>query len=129
MTVLLPSQQAITPVTAAVSKAFPLFSRKSAPTTERTINIAFSTSEGPVTDQQTLDHAQALSDSVRMTAQLVDTPPQTLSTSAFLEKAQQVAGKYKDQVKLNAIVGEDLEAKGMGGIYNVGKASTTRAFS
>lgn len=48
-----------------------------------------------------------------------------MSTTTFLKEAEQMAQSLGDAVKIESIVGEDLLKKGMGGIYNVGKASTT----
>lgn len=128
VTILLPSVEALVPVTSAVSKAFPLYSRKSSGTgTDRTVNLSFVTPAEQKIEipQEALKNAQNLSDSVRLAQRLVDTPTIELSTTAFLEEAQQIANKLGDQVKFTAITGEDLAKKGMGGIYNVGKCSTT----
>lgn len=108
-----------------MSKSYPLFSRKSAPATDRTVNVSFVCPGQPEIPKEELQKAQYLSDNVRLVQRLVDTPTAELTTTAFLEEAQQVAKNLGDQVKFTAITGEDLAKKGMGGIYNVGKCSTT----
>jgi probable aminopeptidase NPEPL1 len=58
---------------------------------------------------------------VQLARRLVDAPCNELDTSAFLEQAKAVVHGLK-HVSTKVIQGKELEAKGYGGIFGVGKA-------
>eukprot|EP00752_Nemacystus_decipiens_P007262 g6500.t1 len=60
---------------------------------------------------------------IQLAARLVDTPPNVLSTTAFVEEALAVARGLSPSVQVKVIRGDDLRAQGFGGIYGVGKAA------
>lgn len=66
--------------------------------------------------------AQLYADTVRFVSKLVDTPPDLMRTSHF-EDAARAAVEGMKRVKVSSIVGKDLLAHGMGGIYTVGRAA------
>lgn len=54
----------------------------------------------------------------------MDTPPNILHTSAFVQEARTIARDLVEEgVTVKVIRGEDLEAQGFGGLYGVGKAA------
>lgn len=65
----------------------------------------------------------AVAEGIQLAARLVDTPPNVLSTTAFVEEAMSVARGLSPSVQVKVIRGEDLNAQGFGGIYGVGKAA------
>ncbi len=64
----------------------------------------------------------AVAEGIQLAARLVDTPPNVLSTTAFVEEALSVA-RGLPQVQVKVIRGEDLKTQGFGGLYGVGKAA------
>ncbi|XP_077982867.1 putative aminopeptidase NPEPL1 [Glandiceps talaboti] len=116
----------------AVARAFSLFSRKSGSTKSskaRTVTVEFvlvgAGKDNPLTEAE----AQALettANSIRLTARIVDTPCNEMNTDHFLQEVQTAVDNLNTEgrnVKLTVIRGEDLNEKGFGGIYGVGKAS------
>lgn len=66
----------------------------------------------------------AVAEGIQLAARMVDTPPNVLSTTAFVEEAMAVArGLPPSTVQVKVIRGEDLKAQGFGGLYGVGKAA------
>lgn len=65
----------------------------------------------------------SVAEGIQLAARLVDTPPNVLSTTAFVEEAVAVARGLSPSVQVKVIRGDDLEAQGFGGIYGVGKAA------
>lgn len=65
----------------------------------------------------------AVAEGIQLAARLVDTPPNVLSTTAFVEEAVSVARGLSPSVRVKVVRGEDLEAQGFGGLYGVGKAA------
>uniref|UniRef100_A0A1I7TBD6 CYTOSOL_AP domain-containing protein n=1 Tax=Caenorhabditis tropicalis TaxID=1561998 RepID=A0A1I7TBD6_9PELO len=64
-----------------------------------------------------------LSDSVRETGRLIDTPANVLTTDKLVEEAFIVGQSLG--AKMTVVRGSDLQAAGFGGIYHVGKAGPT----
>lgn len=62
-------------------------------------------------------------DSIRLAARIVDMPCNEMNVSHFINEIETIASNL-DGVKLTIIRGEELNEKGIGGIYGVGKAST-----
>lgn len=65
----------------------------------------------------------AAAEGVQLAARLVDTPPNFLHTSAFVEEAMAVARGIGGGVTLKVVRGDDLATRGFGGLYGVGKAA------
>lgn len=111
----------------AVARAFPLYSRKSgADQNDSTVSIEFILFENDsissngltVSDVACLDAATA---GIRLTARIVDAPCNEMNVSHFIEEVQKVAN---DLGKVPTIIrGEELNERGFGGIYGVGKAA------
>jgi len=124
----------------AVAKAFPVFSRKTsspkkddddddsgdaATKNDRVIQIAFWKSNGDAVsvDERAARAALAAVDGVQLAARLVDMPPEELTTDAYAAECQALADSLEG-VTMTEIIGEELDKKGYGGIYGVGKAAT-----
>ena len=106
----------------AVARAFPLYSRKTKPTTPATVHIQFKIVEGNANltddDIDCLEHAAK---GIRLAAKIVDAPCNEMNTSLFLKEVEAI-GKDLGIVP-KVIRGEELNEKGFGGIYGVGKAA------
>ena len=106
----------------AVSRAFPTYSRKSGNQTKQkvTVGFIFSDSALPLTDEE----VQCLTytcEGIRLAQAIVDTPPNEMHTDGFLEQIREVGRKCK--IEPLVIQGKDLDEKGFGGIFGVGKAA------
>lgn len=66
---------------------------------------------------------QAIADSIRLAGRLVDTPCNILHTNTYLEEVSSLVDENKDTLSLEVIKGRDLETRGFGGLWNVGKAA------
>ncbi len=108
----------------AVARALPLYARKSegaddaAGSTKKDVAVAFL-----APDSSSFDHEQisATAEGIRWAASLVDMPTSELHTDAYLDRLRALA---KDTgVKLEILRGDELEQKGYGGLWNVGKTA------
>eukprot|EP00286_Rhodomonas_abbreviata_P011955 CAMPEP_0181328928 /NCGR_PEP_ID=MMETSP1101-20121128/23017_1 /TAXON_ID=46948 /ORGANISM="Rhodomonas abbreviata, Strain Caron Lab Isolate" /LENGTH=519 /DNA_ID=CAMNT_0023437929 /DNA_START=281 /DNA_END=1841 /DNA_ORIENTATION=+ len=120
-------ESAVGPVACAVAKAFPLFNGKSKAEgedeeAERTIRTSFVKADGSeVTEELRLAGARAAMGGVRRAANIADTPPEEMTAEALVQQATDVAKALG--VKATVIRGPELDAKGYGGIWGVGKAA------
>ncbi|KAK2708180.1 probable aminopeptidase NPEPL1 [Artemia franciscana] len=129
----------------AVARAFPLFTRKSGKNKPKinatddcelvdgekpspllvTVEFIIVDDDGSIIpdalSQQDLDTLTVLSNSVRETARVVDTPTNEMHTDIFLEEVNNVAASIG--ITPSIVQGEDLKTRGFGGIYGVGKAA------
>ena len=74
--------------------------------------------------QANLNHYSYVADGIRFTRRLVDAPCNDLHTDAFVDEALASVKDLGDNVSTRVIKGKDLESKGFGGIYGVGKAAS-----
>lgn len=107
------------PVTLAVARALPTFSASSSASEGEVQLLLLGPDGAPVDDVATLG---AAADAVRFAADLVDQPPDRLTTTRFVEIAREVAARH-DGVQLTVIQGEELAEQGLGGLHGVGRAS------
>lgn len=110
----------------AVARAFSLYSRKSTEANRSGNNneilVEFLMSDGSDPLSQTeLAAIENSAAAIQMAARIVDAPCNEMHTDAFLDEIREV-GKSLDVSPL-IIQGEDLDRKGFGGIYGVGKAA------
>jgi len=124
------------PLTLAVAKAMPLYSQKTNSdagsktgdddTVSTSITISFWNGQGelqtPSPEVQTA--ATAAAASVQLAQRWVDMPPAELTTDRYAAECQELCQQLGSTVQYSEIVGPDLDAKGYGGIYGVGKAAT-----
>ncbi|XP_075985465.1 putative aminopeptidase NPEPL1 granny smith protein isoform X2 [Anticarsia gemmatalis] len=71
-----------------------------------------------------LSTLQDAADATRLAARITDTPANVMDVDKFIEEACKVA-KELDIGEPTIIRGEELKARGMGGIYGVGRAAAT----
>lgn len=67
-----------------------------------------------------INQVSAVADGIRLACRLVDMPTNHLYTDGMVEEARQVQARLKNQghmVTLEVIEGEELDEKGLGGIY------------
>lgn len=111
----------------AVVRAFPLYSRKSRQsTTSPIVNVEFilfeddSISSYTITpsDIECLDNAAR---GIRLAAKIVDAPCNEMNVSHFIDEIEGIAR----ELGCNPLIirGEELNSRGFGGIYGVGKAA------
>ena len=130
--VLLEEEWQVAPIACAVARAFPLYTCKQKSSTseaddDRVISVDFllaSSSGLPtrVTSEARLRAATVAADGVRLAGKLVDTPPQEMDTEALVAEARRVSTTLPG-VKFEVVSGRDLDKKGYGGIWGVGKAA------
>lgn len=111
----------------AVARAFPLYSRKTgAEPTQSTVNIEFILFENDSISTEGLTESDvacldATAAGIRLSARIVDAPCNDMNVSHFIEEVKKVAA---DLGKVPRIIrGEELNLRGFGGIYGVGKAA------
>jgi probable aminopeptidase NPEPL1 len=113
-------------LTCAIAKALPLYSRKSQTTSERRVHVAF-VEEDSGAVVTLLKDCEAVAHAVRLAADLVDRTPEELTTDAYAEEVQRIVQELVADgasVTMTQMVGEELNEKGYGGLYGVGKAAT-----
>lgn len=109
----------------AIARAFPLYTRKSSQLTPRSrVTVEFlligSGPEHPLTDTEIECMTQAAR-GIQLTARIVDAPCSEMHTDAFLDEINQVG----QDLGITPVIirGEELNTRGFGGIYGVGKAA------
>lgn len=110
----------------AISRAFPIFSRRSSSTrrTEKkhvTVEFLIVGQDNGSLEQAELECLSSAADGVRLAARIVDTPCNEMNTDHFLEEIKAVGAELG--ITPVIIRGEELKQKGFGGIYGVGKAA------
>ena len=121
------------PLASAVAKAFSLYSQKTkaedddqkGEDTQRTVNVSFleTNSSTVILAPAALQAASVVADGVQLAARLVDMTPAELTTEAYAAECKTLAESLEG-VTMTEIVGKELDEKGYGGIYGVGKAAT-----
>jgi probable aminopeptidase NPEPL1 len=117
---VLDAQEHLAAAVNAVGRALPSFTRKSAASTDRRLEVACVLRNG-----EFLPVAAVLQDLVhtaRDMAQLVDTPPTELDPAALSLAARSLL-KPSRGVKVREIVGDALLKAGLGGIHAVGRCA------
>ncbi|KAL1493754.1 hypothetical protein ABEB36_009448 [Hypothenemus hampei] len=112
----------------AVARAFPLYSRKSLAQSSElekaTITIEFLIMEDNNTVQLKDDELKCIeyaANGIRLAAKIVDTPCNEMTVDDFLTIVKTVGAELNITPKI--IRDQELEKKGFGGIYGVGKAA------
>ncbi|GMT05349.1 hypothetical protein PENTCL1PPCAC_27523, partial [Pristionchus entomophagus] len=108
---------------AAVARCFPLYTRKTTTQTLKEINVEVVFTDKQVSGED-MAALESVATSIRTTARLIDTPANELTTDAFVDEALAVA-KQLGGIQTTVIKGDELAARGFGGIYHVGKAGPT----
>src|SRR5690606_21928729 len=109
------------PQAIAVGRCFPQFSGKSGDTKPRRVQLLAVDRHGKLLkpDANVTFDVQAVRDS----AELVDTPPGELDPANFAARAKALLDGL--DVEIEEIVGDDLAARGLGGIHAVGRAAVS----
>lgn len=119
----------------AVARAFPLYSRKTGGDESNdekiTVNVEFILIENDAivpgnslseSDVACLTNA---ANGIRLAARIVDAPCNEMNVSHFVDEVRAIASELSERnVKSTIIRGEELNERGFGGIYGVGKAAT-----
>lgn len=128
--IVLSDDFSVGPLGLAIAKSFPLFSMKTDSggadndNNSKELHIGFYNSNSTfVTDPQQLEAAQVAAKGAQLTARLVDMYPELLTTTQFSKEVQLLVNKHAEKVKMTEIVGKELEGKGYGALYGVGKAA------
>ncbi|CAL1284920.1 unnamed protein product [Larinioides sclopetarius] len=110
----------------AVARTYPVYCKKSH-RTPYSVTVEFIVCDSsnyskhlPLTDAD-ISCLQAAADAVRTAGKIVDTPCNEMHTDAFLEEIHKVGEALG--IKPEVIRGEDLQKRGFGGLYAVGKAA------
>jgi probable aminopeptidase NPEPL1 len=100
----------------AVARSFPSFSATSR-TSDHVVRLGF-LAPGPVA----VDRCRVGIEALRFASQMTDAPPNQLNTGSLVETAREVASRLPG-VAVTVIQGDQLLHEGLGGLWNVGKAS------
>ncbi|KAJ3202143.1 putative aminopeptidase npepl1 [Entophlyctis luteolus] len=112
----------------AVARACPIYSKKQKPQSDRTIFVGFEIANPHDSlTEAAIERIQYAADCVREAAMLVDMPPNELNPTTYVDFVRKIwADKLQlHGVTLTVIEGRELEDKGYGGMWNVGKGSHT----
>ena len=104
----------------AVSRAFPHYSGKSKSKGSEEKGLA-DLRVAVLGDSADLPRMSATEEGIRLAGRLVDTPPCTLNTTAFVSEAEALASELGCGIEV--ISGADIPERGFGGHWGVGKAS------
>jgi probable aminopeptidase NPEPL1 len=120
----------IGPVIAAVSKALPLYNRKTdLPNTIESLGDADTSVTLSCYDENgnligsNIEEAEIIAEAVRLACFLVDSTPEELTTNSFAAQCKLISDRFPTSVTMKEIVGSELKEKGYGGLYGVGKAA------
>jgi probable aminopeptidase NPEPL1 len=117
----------IGPVVAAVSKALPLYNRKTELPTEPVLNTDSTLTLSCYDENGKLigndREAEVIAEAVRLACYLVDSTPEELTTTSFAAQCKLISDRFPTSVTMKEIVGSELKDKGYGGLYGVGKAA------
>lgn len=108
----------------AVARAFPLYSHKSSGGTHPQITVEFvvmGTGSDESLSASDLECLSAAAHGVRLAARVVDTPCSEMHVDAFLDEIRKVGDELG--IVPTVIRGQELEKRGFGGIWSVGKAA------
>lgn len=109
----------------AVSRVFPLYNKKmdsSEAPINLTVEFIFPNDKNEKLSENDINCLTAASQSIRLTAKIVDMPCNEMHTDAFLDEIRGVAKELKIDPPL-ILQDQELVKKGMGGLYGVGKAA------
>lgn len=123
--IVLSDDFSVGPLGMAIAKAFSLFSMKTGDKKEpKNLHIIFVKKDGSVVQDATqIQAAQVAAMGTQLTARLVDSHPELLTTTQFSKEVEALVQEHSPKVKLTEIVGDELAAKGYGGLHGVGKAA------
>mmetsp|Transcript_23394 Transcript_23394/g.35567 ORF Transcript_23394/g.35567 Transcript_23394/m.35567 type:complete len:551 (-) Transcript_23394:102-1754(-) len=112
-------------ISSSIARAFPLYNAKSDKKDDDvSVSVSFLNKNYlPISDKNLWKGANAVSGGVRLAARLGDMPPAELTTERYAQECKKIADDLGTSVKIEEITGEDLQQKGYGGIYGVGKAA------
>ena len=109
----------------AIARSFSLFSMRTDSGFQkhsRTVTVEFAiVGERTCSLPEIADCVQDASDSIQMAARIVDAPCNIMNTTALVNEAKVVAAELG--IEPFVLSGEELNEKGFGGIYGVGKAA------
>jgi probable aminopeptidase NPEPL1 len=121
ITVALPTESAAQGAVTGITRAYPLYSRKSGnKNSQGEVRVLLQTKNGAVSTG--LDNLRAVRDSVRLACRLVDMPPAELNTAVFESEAREAAAGIAG-VSVHSIVGDDLLEHGLRGLHAVGRTA------
>ena len=108
---------------AAISKAFPSYSRKTKKNLLEEINIEIITTDDKKLTEDDVNFLTSMGENMRICASQVDAPCNEFNSEVFANDAIKLIEELNENISKTIIIGEDLKERGFGGIYNVGKAA------
>uniref|UniRef100_A0A1I7V8U6 Aminopeptidase in chromosome III n=1 Tax=Loa loa TaxID=7209 RepID=A0A1I7V8U6_LOALO len=113
------------PSVAAIARCYPLYNRLTENANDlENVQIEVVVTDGEKLTNRDLLFLQTLTESIRNTARLIDIPYNELNTEQFVAEANELISTLPN-IQTTIIKGNDLLKKGFGGIYHVGKASSS----
>jgi probable aminopeptidase NPEPL1 len=126
-----PTADAIKSTSFGIARALPRFTRKTDrgkdidPTKPVVgVQVSFHVASGEPVTKEMLESISIISDCIRMSQTLTDTPPNELNVTTYVSFVKDIVATLPG-VELKVIQGKDLESQGFGGVWNVGKGNTT----
>ncbi|EKX54931.1 hypothetical protein GUITHDRAFT_160564 [Guillardia theta CCMP2712] len=116
-------------LSAAVTRSCPpLFDMKSSQRKKPDLQVLVLVHKGQnfeVASEETVRQLNEMARAIRLAARLVDTPTNYMHTDAMIDEAKQVAQLdcKTGKVSMEVIRDRELQEKGFGGLWNVGKAA------
>ncbi|KNC97550.1 uncharacterized protein SPPG_07025 [Spizellomyces punctatus DAOM BR117] len=122
ITLVLESGEQVFPAACAVARAFPLYSRKAsvAKLKPRNVYVDFTVPGG--VEDATYKRLNVVTNAIRTAARLVDTPCGDLNVTTYVSEIRSLVSPFPS-VTTTVISGEELQQKGLNGVYSVGKAA------
>ncbi|KAE9547566.1 hypothetical protein FO519_009221 [Halicephalobus sp. NKZ332] len=108
---------------AAVSKAFPTYSRKTKKNFLEDIDIEIVVTNEKKLSENDVKFLNSMGKYMTICANQVDAPCNEFNSEVFANEAAKMVDELDADISKTIIVGEELKEKGFGGIYNVGKAA------
>lgn len=103
----------------AAGRNFPLFNMKTGQsTTVAQVDILV---DSDIVSEALLSSIRSNVENIRLAQRLVDMPPNLLHVDSYIAEARVIADKVGAEILI--IQGKELEERGFGGLYGVGKAS------
>jgi probable aminopeptidase NPEPL1 len=120
---LLPTKREyVFPQVCAAARPFPLFAHRLAAQAQRRVDIVIEyPSPDPAADLLDVQKLNNVVQGLRMCQRLVDAPPNLLHSDRYIEECIEVSRAIGSQIQV--IKGHELDERGLGGIWGVGKAS------
>lgn len=107
---------------AAVARAFPTYSEKTgSEEVHQDVLVEFILNDGETLSRDDVEVMDSFRHGIQVASRIVDSPCNVMHVDAFVEEVKKIGKALNIQPEI--IQGEELDKRGFGGIYGVGKAA------